>query len=414
MRVLHPFWAVWPFWLYIFLYKTAASTHYVLGSPLGEQVLPIWTVGLAIGLAAGIQMFLDVPAGFLLDRFGYKRLLGVGTLIFMAATACLFFGLTPTTYLLTLALGALGWLFYWPGVSAYALATASRETAGRFMSLRDTSSSLGTVASIALFPWVVRLPIPYLAAVIFAFFAVSLLALSLTPKERVSVHAEKKIATQNYHVRRHYVWRVVKAIKHLDPASSMLVLQGFSASVFYATIWFVVPLLVIHTGSQSLSWGLAVFDLAVVVLGFVFGMLADRWNKRRLVLIGLFIFAVTGAMLGFNFSWWFLILGFLATSGDELSAVALWAWLDNLNSKHTEDGLISGAITCAQDLGWAIGPILAGILFGLVGPTWTIVAGSLLLFITWLVSLAHTAVHPSILHVPPARYAKPHRPRHKT
>lgn len=68
-------------------------------------------VGLAIGLAAGIQLILDVPAGFLLDRFGYKRLLGVGTAIFMAAISCLFFGLTPTTYLMTLGLGALGWLF---------------------------------------------------------------------------------------------------------------------------------------------------------------------------------------------------------------------------------------------------------------------------------------------------------------
>lgn len=414
MRAPNPLWVVWPFWLYIFLYKIGASLHYSAGSPLGEQVLPIWTVGLVIGLAAGIQVVFDVPAGFLLDRFGYRRLLKIGTFIFLVAVSCLFFGLTPATYLLAMGLGALGWLFFWPGVSAYTLATATRATAGKFVSLRDVSSSLGTVIAVLIFPLVIRFPIQYIAGVMFFFLAISMLALMITPRERMSVHEEKKIATQHYHVRRHYVGRILKAMKHLDPASGLLVLQGFSSSVFYATIWFVVPLMIVRAGSASLGWGLAAFDLAVVTLGFAFGALADRLNKRLLVLGGLLVFSVSGALLGFNFNWWFVILGFLATAGDELSSVSLWAWLDNLNSKHTEDGLISGAITASADLGWAVGPILAGILFGLVGPTWTIVAGSFLLFLTWIISVAHTTNHPGLKHALPARHAKPHRHRHKT
>lgn len=410
----NPFWMLWPFWAFILLYKIGAALHYSLNSPLGEKVVPLWAVGIAMGLAAGIQLVLDVPAGFLLDRLGYRRLLRIGTSIFLVAISCLFFELTPTTYFLTLGISALGWLFFMPGISAYILAAANPENAGRFMSMRDTFNSLGTVGGAIIFPLAIILPVPYTAGIMFFFLAASLLALWLTPKEKTSVHTEKKIATQHYHVRRDYLGKVIRAMKHLDPASSLLVLQGFSASVFYATVWFVVPIMIVRTGNNLLSLGLGIFDFAIVALGFLFGTLADRWNKRLLILGGLLVFAVTGVFLGFNFNWWFLVLGFIATSGDELSSLSLWAWLDNIKRDHTENGLISGAISFTQDLGWAIGPVMAGFLFVSIGPTWTIVAGSLMLFLTWTVSVARTTIHPGISSVVAARYAKPHRPRHKT
>lgn len=66
---------------------------------LAESVFPVWQVGFIVGGAAGIQMLMDVPAGYLLDRYGYTRLLGYSTAIFCASTALFLLGVTPTTVL---------------------------------------------------------------------------------------------------------------------------------------------------------------------------------------------------------------------------------------------------------------------------------------------------------------------------
>ncbi len=51
-------------------------------SPLGERLLPLWVVGFLMGGASLVQLLLDVPAGRLLDRYGYRKLLTLTMLIF--------------------------------------------------------------------------------------------------------------------------------------------------------------------------------------------------------------------------------------------------------------------------------------------------------------------------------------------
>jgi MFS family permease len=134
------------------------------------------------------------------------------------------------------------------------------------------------------------------------------------------------------------------------------------------------------------------------VLGALFGKLADRMKKSTLVVIGLFIFSMAGALLGFNFNLLFLLLGFIATAGDELSNVSLWAWLDTLDKDHAQDGLVNGAINFFGDLGWTIGPVTAGLLFGVIGPFGVILTGASFLFLAWLAALV-LLQHPSAQHV---------------
>src|SRR5437764_511543 len=105
-----------PFWFFLFLFKCAASLHYSLLSPLGSKVFPLWAVGLLVGLGSLMQLIFDVPAGYLLDRYGYRRLLKVTTLIFMIAAAILFAGITQITFILSLFVGTFGWLFFGPGI----------------------------------------------------------------------------------------------------------------------------------------------------------------------------------------------------------------------------------------------------------------------------------------------------------
>jgi MFS family permease len=249
---------------------------------------------------------------------------------------------------------------------------------------------------------------------LFILLLLALFMLFLSPKDTISVHSEIKIPTHHHYIRRSPLSSTIKAIKKLNPASSMLLLLELSGSIFYGVIWFTIPLVIAHqVSSGMLGIGLAVFDFSIVVLGFLLGNLADKSNKRTLVFFGLLLFSVSGMLLGFNFGWFFIIFGFLATTGDEMAGISLWSWLHSLDKQHDQDGTISGVINLFSDLGWAIGPIVAGVLYTIIGPSWTILIGALPIFIVWifyqLVLRRHHIHVTNFLPIP----LKPHKMRHK-
>lgn len=351
---------------------------------LGEQVFPVWIVGFLIGGSAFLQLIADVPAGFILDRFGYARMLGV-TATFLGLGGCvLLFGLHPWTYLFLILFSAAGWLFFESGVNAYILSYAPPRHAGQYIGVREVIGSLGLVLSTPIFSLMLDLPARTLGVllIVVLFSAAGItFFLRRTP---IAVPTEKKLETHHYYVRRQYLHQVMKATRQLNPVSSMLALSLLSSSLFYGIIWFTVPLAVSQEMQHGmLDSGLFVFDLAAIIFGGIFGRLADRYSKSALIFFGLLLFAVASMFLGFNVGIWFMILGFFATTGDELSSISLWTWLNHVDKDHAHDGLIAGVMTFFEDVGWTIGPILAGLLYTLVGPSWTIAAGSVFVFLTW-------------------------------
>ncbi len=401
-----------PFWIFLVLYKLGGALHYSLISPLGDRLLPLWIVGILMGGGSVVQLLLDVPAGRWLDRFGYLRLLKVTTFIFLFAGIALIFNLTLATYLISLTAATFGWVFFGPGVNAYVLSQSPKQNAGKFISFRDIFGSTGVFLSSAILGFVLTFSPKGMGELIFITMAAALVALYFSPKDTVSVLAEEKISTQHHYIRRHHLHKVIPILKKLNPASSMLLLTGLTSSIFYGVIWFVVPLVIANTANSGLlSVGLGIFDLAVVVLGFILGKMADQGNKRTLVFFGLLVFSISGMFLGFNFNWLFLIFGFLATTGDEMASISLWSWLHSLDKEHAHDGLVSGVINLFQDLGWALGPILAGFLYVWIGPSWTIMSAALLLFATWIAYQFLMRHHVSLFM--PDMPQKPHRARHR-
>ncbi|MEK7108179.1 MAG: hypothetical protein AAB898_00745, partial [Patescibacteria group bacterium] len=114
-RIKHLFLTFAPFWVFLVLYKFGGSLHYTLLAPLGEMVLPLWAVGTLIGIGSIVQLILDVPAGRLLDRFGYLRFLKITSFIFLFAGFAILFHLTIITFVISLYLATFGWLFFGPG-----------------------------------------------------------------------------------------------------------------------------------------------------------------------------------------------------------------------------------------------------------------------------------------------------------
>ena len=163
-----------------------------------------------------------------------------------------------------------------------------------------------------------------------------------------------------------------------------------------------------------LGIGLAIFDFSIIVLGFLLGNLADRFNKRLLVFFGLLLFAVAAAFSGLNFGWLFLLFGFLATTGDEMSLLSLWAWLHSVDKNHANDGAVSGVINLFDDFGWALGPILAGFVYMSIGATWTLVIAAMPIFFAWVIYQYMLHKYPDATTNHGQLPLRPHRHRHRS
>lgn len=412
------FWKFLPFWIFLIFFKFAGGLHYSLISPLGEKVLPLWIVGLLMGGGSIVQLLLDVPAGHILDRFGYRKLLTITTFIFLFAAICFVFGFTKTTYITSIAISTFGWLFFGPGINAYILSHAPKSNAGKFISLRDVFGSVGIVLASAALPFALLLSPEHIGYLLFSLLFVAFAMIYISPKDVVSAHAEIKLPTHHHYIKKHSVLKITRALKKLNPASTILLLLHAAGGIFYGTIWFVVPLVIVKEANAGLlGIGLGMFDLSIVILGFLLGSLADKRDRRSLIFFGLLLFSISGMLISFNFSWLFLLFGFLATTGDEMAGISLWSWLHALDKNHDQDGMISGVINLFSDFGWAIGPIIAGFLYTTIGPSWTILLSAIPILATWIIYqfiLRTYSVH--IPHISIAEFIpkKPHRHRHRT
>ncbi len=375
-----------PFWFFILFFKISASLHYTLMAPLGESIFPIWLVGIFVGSAAFIQLLLDVPAGKLLDKFGYRKLITISNLFFLLSASFLLLPFSKITFLGTLFFSIFGWLFITPGINAYLLSQASKGSGGRVMSFNDVFSSTGVVLGSFGLTYVLALGYKFMSIILMIPLLISLLALLFSPKDKVKIHEVKhEVENKHFYIRRKYIYELLQIMKKLNPASTMLLLVGLASSIFYAVIWFVIPLEIANGVSDIPSFALGIFDFSIVIFGFLLGKVADKVNRRRAVFWGLATYSFFGLILGFNLNLLFILFGFLATTGEELANLSLWSWLHSLDKDHAHDGLVAGIITFAQDLGWTIGPILSGLLYVYIGPTYVICLAGVILFCVWSV-----------------------------
>jgi len=377
--------------------------HFTPLAPLGERMFDTWLVGLLIGGASLFQLILDVPAGILLDKFGYIRMIRLGTLTFIGASLILVFVGGPVGFILSLFSASLGWLFYSPGVNAYLLSTAPKKEAERFMSFRDVFDATGVLLSALAVPFLVTASPQVIGLSAAGVLSLAFLSSMLSPKDKVSVHEEKKVEHHHFYIRRDAFRNLFRSLDRLNPASWLLIAHGLSASIFYSTVWFVLPIMMVDPSKRIFGISLGIFDLAIIALGILLGRAVRNIRHKLAVTIGLLVFAVTVALLGKQTEWLFLIFGFIATAGDELSNISLWAWLAKIDKDHSSDGIVSGTISLFQDLGWMIGPVSAGILYGLVGPEMTISLGSIPIFITFILSLI---LGSDDNHIPPHPHPK--------
>ncbi|MEK7105116.1 MAG: MFS transporter [Patescibacteria group bacterium] len=363
-----------PFWFYIVLHKFGAGIHYAMIAVLGAQIFPLWAVGLCVSFASFIEFALDIPAGFVLERYGYLKMLRITTLFFCVAGGALLFGLSPLTYFISLTFGGLGWLFFTPGINAYLLANAPLSIFGRLYGVLRASEGAGIMLATLCLPLLVRLPVPMLGLVMIYPLLGAIVALVIGGHYRMPNTLPHTVKAKRQ-VREVGMQKVLGAFRALHPVGTALAIYMTCLSTFFGAIWFVFPILV-NAGTKPtiISTSMSVLEFAMVVAGFTISRLADSKRKKVIVLVSMLVIMTTGALIGFTLHPILILLCFIFSFADELLRTTLWAWLDTKAKAagREEHGIVSGAITFADDLGWMIGPAAAGVLFATVGAQPTI------------------------------------------
>lgn len=119
----------------------------------------------------------------------------------------------------------------------------------------------------------------------------------------------------------------------------------------------------------QLVWAVDSYILVFAALLFTWGVLGDRWGRKRILMIGLVIFAIASAICAFSSSAGMLI-GFRAVMGIGGAAVlpCTLAIITVVFPPH-ERGKAIGAWAGAVGAAVALGPVLGGIL--LQHPSWS-------------------------------------------
>ncbi len=358
-----------PFWFFLLLFKLGAGLHYGLIPVLGAHVLPLPIVGLFIGGSALIQVALDVPAGFALERYGYLPMLQVSTLCFLAAGAVFIPGLTPLTFILSMILSAFGWLFLDPGVSAYLMAHSPSQYTGRLFGLYRTMEAIGITIAVLGLPFFVQFSHSVVGLLIVYPFIGAFAALIIARRQVLP----PILAPHLRHRRRvvqsslNELWQ---AFRSLHPVSTAFGLYFTLSCGFYGLLWFTLPLLIAADSSHAhvISLGLAMLDASTIIIGFFLGQLADTFSKKVIALLALLSLAIISSLLASTFTPIFIVLCFLFSISNEAFTITLWSWVDSLAPQGTRYGLITGSLTFLADLGWTLGPIIGGLLYVTLGP----------------------------------------------
>ena len=314
----------------------------------------ITTAGVIVGAYGLARLAVDLPAGFLADRFGHRSLAVLALVVLVGASLLGLFATSVELLIAArigsgLAVGILATVI----LSALS-ATASSTNRGKVMSLFHVANNVG----IALYPlvggvvgtlidWRATFAVTVALAVIAGVILIPLLLRLDLPAG--AGDAKKGSDERVLHGRAR---RIAVAATNYGVIANMIHRHGFRNTVLplYAAI-------VLGLGELSIATAIALMSITGLLVATPGGMLGDRIGRRRVISAGLAALAVGDLV--------FILTGDLVTFLIAAAAIGLG---DFFTSSQT--ALLSEVVPAQQrtrvlstyrfsaDLGALIGPIL--------------------------------------------------------
>ena len=312
-------------------------------------------VGLLVASFAFTRLAFDLIAGPLVDRYGERATLSAGV-VFLGITTLLL-GHAPSFGLALAfrAAGGAGSALLFAALYSYYLKVVPAERVGRAFGLFYGMFNIGMIAGQPLGGFIagvtgsLRMPLDVYAAFCFAAGILFLLLTERTPgvgrpRERPTMHA-------------------LRDLIRIRPFVTANV-ANFAAFWIIGGVWSTLIPLFGHDalGMSELAIG-SVLSLSIAaefVVLYPFGAIVDRHGRRTLLIVSMFAYAAVVAALGepatvFVFAVLLAALGLASGAG----ATAPAAMLHDVTPEEST-GTAVGAFRFSGDLGFAVGPAVAG------------------------------------------------------
>lgn len=319
---------------------------------------------LSITTMAGIV--LNIPLGIIENRMNMKRVLQVVLLLY-SGLALLYPQTNGLLPLLVLSVGrgiasSFLWLTSWAYVFTYTDKADKGKETGFFSDMNDLASALSPIAGGAVSILSFFLPFYVLSFTSFVAFVLISIRLKETPKpQRASFSLQMS--------------KLAKYLRDERFAKTLLL-----TVIFYALINIYYSFLSVFLFGEGIAVPaigviLTVALLPAVALEVPMGHLMDRQGIRRTLSLAVVASAVTAIIIPLSRNLYYTALAVTAfTVSYTVIFIALYSRMADV---MTEDSVsMTGAIATFKDLGYTIGPLLAGTLISLVGMHYTfLIAG---------------------------------------
>ena len=308
--------------------------------------------GLIFSLTTMMGIFLNIPFGIIEDRMNMKRVLQI-VLLCYSALALLY---TAAYSLLPLLLVSIGrgvassflWLTSWAYVFAYTDREAKGKEVGFFSSMNDFASALSPV--IGGFISTLSFLFPFYAVSLTSFTAFVLISLFLkeNPKPQKASFS-LQMATLSTYMRNK---RFLKTV--------------FLIIVFYALINVYYSYLSIFLYGEGIPVTLIGVILTVALLFAVglevpMGNIIDRHGIHKTLAVAAASTTVAGVLIPLSNNLYYTLAVVTAfTISYTLIFIALYSRMPDIMGESKV--AMTGAIATFKDLGYTIGPLMAGLL----------------------------------------------------
>lgn len=370
--------------LFMFIAATNILTP-LLPAITDDFAISIFMAGVVVGSYGLARLAVDLPAGILADRVGFRRLSVIAVVVLLASSVVGIW--SPTVEVLIavrigsgIAVGILATVI----LSALS-STASNTNRGKVMSLFHVANNTG-IALYPLFGAVVGLVLDWRATfVVTAILAVVAGAILLPLLRSMALPAKKASKAGPVDTSRVLYGRqrvTALASINLGVTANMIHRHGFRNTILplYAAT-------VLGLGGLSIATAIALMSVAGLFVATPGGMLGDRIGRRRVIISGLvavgigdLVFILTNDLLSFLFVATIIGLGdFFASSQTALMSEV---------APPEDRTRVLSTYRFSSDLGALVGPILLALVMDLSGAPAAIVVASSILFIAALTAYA--------------------------
>lgn len=329
-----------------------------------SPVLPIYAAGLGagdalLGFIVAVStisgLVLKPVVGFAADRWGHRRLLLIGTLLFVGVPGLYVLVDSPGELVAVRLVHGLATAIYGPVTVAWVAGLAARRTAERlgwFGMARTAGYVVGPAAGGVLLGVLPPSGIYLVIGLVSALALVPVLWLGAGP------------ATA-WPVRPGVGRQVGDALRAAGRAPAIAVAAGLQGTLFVATyaLKTFLPLHAVAVGLGA-AWAGTLMSLqAGVQMGLnpLGGWLADRWGRRVAVAVGLVVVGAALMAVPWLFGWALPVAFVLAGAGEAVLAPATAAWIaEQVEPSHRAAGM--GLAQALQNAGKVLGPVVGGVL----------------------------------------------------